>query len=135
MNGRRSSRTVWFALLLTAPILLTASINGCAALKPAPKPLPAVITYISEEYLNINTDLSQERLTAVGITAGTSFAATYEGRNVQALLGTSYSDVERGEWIAQIEEDGNMQLAISFGHAAMELDCSVGDTLLVHPPR
>ena len=130
MNGRRFSTTGWFALLLTV------SINGCAVTyKLEPKPLPAVIIYISEEYLNINTDLSQERLTAVGITAGTSFAATYEGRTVQALLGTSYSDVERGEWIAQIEEDGNMQLAISFGHAAMELDCSVGDTLLVHPPR
>ncbi|MBT6629029.1 MAG: hypothetical protein HOB49_18585 [Gemmatimonadetes bacterium] len=116
-------------------MLLTASISGCAALKPEPKPLPAVITYISEEYLNVNTDLSEDRLAAVGITAGTSFASTYEGRTVKALLGTSYSDVERGEWIAQIEEDGNMQLAISFGHAAMELDCSVGDTLFVHPPK
>lgn len=130
MNGRRFSTTGWFALLLTA------SINGCAVTyKLEPKPLPAVIIYISEEYLNINTDLSQERLAAVGITAGTSFTSTYEGRTVQALLGTSYADVERGEWIAQIEEDGKMQLAISFGHAAMELDCSVGDTLLVHPPR
>jgi hypothetical protein len=27
-----------------------------------------------------------------------------------------------------------MQLAISFGHAATELNCSVGDTLFVHPP-
>jgi S-adenosylmethionine hydrolase len=130
MNGRRFSTTGWFALLLTV------SINGCAVTyKLEPKPLPAVIIYISEEYLNINTDLSQERLAAVGITAGTSFTSTYEGRTVQALLGTSYADVERGEWIAQIEEDGKMQLAISFGHAAMELDCSVGDTLLVHPPR
>jgi S-adenosylmethionine hydrolase len=130
MNGRRFSTTGWFALLLTA------SINGCAVTyKLEPKPLPAVIIYISEEYLNINTDLSQERLAAVGITAGTSFTSTYEGRTVQALLGTSYADVERGEWIAQIEEDGKMQLAISFGHAAMELDCSVGDTLLVHSPR
>ena len=130
MNGRRLSTTGWFALLLTV------SINGCAVTyKLEPKPLPAVIIYISEEYLNINTDLSQERLAAVGITAGTSFTSTYEGRTVQALLGTSYADVERGEWIAQIEEDGKMQLAISFGHAAMELDCSVGDTLLVHPPR
>jgi S-adenosylmethionine hydrolase len=130
MNGRRFSTTGWFALLLTV------SINGCAVTyKLEPKPLPAVIIYISEEYLNINTDLSQERLAAVGITAGTSFTSTYEGRTVQALLGTSYADVERGEWIAQIEEDGKMQLAISFGHAAMELDCSVGDTLLVHSPR
>ena len=130
MNGRRFSTTGWFALLLTV------SINGCAVTyKLEPKPLPAVIIYISEEYLNINTDLSQERLAAVGITAGTSFTSTYEGRTVQALLGISYADVERGEWIAQIEEDGKMQLAISFGHAAMELDCSVGDTLLVHPPR
>ncbi len=113
--------------------LILATIGGCAALKPKPKPMAAIVTYISEEYLNVNTDLSEERLTAAGITEGTMFTSTYAGERVEALLGTSYADVERGEWIAQIEEDGNMQLAISFGHAAMELGCNVGDTLWVHP--
>ncbi len=89
---------------------------------------------ISEEYANINTDLSAESLTAAGITQTTVFTATFKGRQITALLGSSYSDVNRGDWIAQIEDDGNMQLAISFGHAATELNCSVGDTLFVHPP-
>ena len=114
-------------------LLTLIGIAGCAALRPEPKPMAAVIVYISEEYLNVNTDLSQERLTAAGITVGTMFRSTYQEEEVEALLGTSYGDVERGEWIAQIEEDGNLQLAISFGHAAMELGCSVGDTLFVHP--
>lgn len=122
----RCSRTWLFVPLLLA---------GCATLKPTPKPLPAVVVYISEEYLNVNTDLSEERLASAGITVGTRFTATYRGDDVQALLGTSYSDVPRGDWIAQIQEDGTMQLAISFGHAAMELGCDVGDTLWVQPPR
>jgi S-adenosylmethionine hydrolase len=80
------------------------------------------------------TDLSAESVTTAGITQTTVFTATFKGRQITALLGSSYSDVNRGDWIAQIEDDGNMQLAISFGHAATELNCSVGDTLFVHPP-
>ena len=100
-----------------------------------PLPLTAVVVRISDEYANINTDLSAERLAAVGITQKTMFTATIKGRQITALLGSSYADVPRGGWIALIEEDGNMQLAISFGHAATELGCSVGDTLFIQPPR
>lgn len=122
-------------LALLCVVALASLAGGCAALKPAPKPLPAVVVYISEEYANVNTDLTQDRLASIGITHGTRFTATYRGHDVEALLGSSYSDVDRGDWIAQIEEDGTMQLAISFGHAAIELGCNVGDTLFVQAPR
>ena len=116
--------------------LLTLLTAGCEIFGQRAKdpPLAAVVVRISEEYANINTDLSAESLTAAGITQTTVFTATFKGRQITALLGSSYSDVNRGDWIAQIEDDGNMQLAISFGHAATELNCSVGDTLFVHPP-
>ena len=48
-----------------------------------------------------------------------------------ALLGKSYGDVARGDWVALIEEDGNLQLALRFGHAATEIGCAVGDTLYI----
>ena len=121
-------------LLLTL-VLGVGLLSGCAALKPQPKPLPAVVVNISEEYANVNTDLSAERLASIGITHGTRFTATYHGHGVEALLGSSYSDVPKGDWIAQVEEDGTMQLAISFGHAAIELGCAVGDTLFVYAPK
>ena len=116
--------------------LLTLLTAGCEIFGQRAKdpPLAAVVVRISEEYANINTDLSAESLTTAGITQTTVFTATFKGRQITALLGSSYSDVNRGDWIAQIEDDGNMQLAISFGHAATELNCSVGDTLFVHPP-
>ena len=122
-------------LVLLSAVVLASLAGGCAALKPTPKPLPAVVVYISEEYANVNTDLTQERLATIGITHGTRLNVTYRRHDVEALLGSSYSDVERGDWIAQIEEDGTMQLAISFGHAAIELGCNVGDTLFVQAPR
>lgn len=117
--------------------LLMALTAGCAIFGQGSRDLPltAVIVRISEEYANINTDLSAERLAAAGITQKTMFTATIKGRQITVLLGSSYADVPRGDWIALIEEDGNMQLAISFGHAATELGCSVGDTLFVQPAR
>ena len=124
-----------FSRLLLTVVAGVSLFWGCAALKPQPKPLAAVVVHISEEYANVNTDLGEDRLASIGIKHGTLFTATYHGHGIEVLLGSSYSDVPKGDWIAQIEEDGNMQLAISFGHAAIELGCAVGDTLFVHAPK
>jgi len=96
--------------------------------------LSAHVVRISEEYANINTDVSEETLVQYGITHQSTFAVKYRGQMISALLGKSYSDVPKGDWIALIEEDGNLQLALSFGHAATELGCVVGDTLYIEKP-
>lgn len=96
--------------------------------------LPVVVVRISDEYANINTNLGEAVLTKIGITEQTIFKAHFQQQTIQALLGKDYSDVPRGAWVALIEEDGNMQLAISFGNAATELGCAVGDTLYIEPP-
>ena len=98
-----------------------------------PSPIPAVVVSISEEYANINTDLSEDQLAAYGITHGSNLVAHYNEQTIQALLGRDYSDVPRGAWIALIEEDGTLQLAISFGNAATQLGCAAGDTLYIEP--
>jgi S-adenosylmethionine hydrolase len=95
------------------------------------QPLPAHVVRISEEYANINTDVSEKTLSAYGISQQTEFSVTFKGEKFRALLGEDYSDVERGDWIALIEDDGNLQLAISFGNAATEISCTVGDTLYI----
>ena len=92
---------------------------------------PATVVRISEEYANINTDVDLDDLSARGITHGTVFKVNFRDRTLNALLGKGYSDVPRGEWVGLIEDDGKLQLAISFGNAATDLGCSVGDTLYI----
>lgn len=70
---------------------------------------------------------------AVGITHGSTFRARLGDEHIDVFLGKSYKDVPRGEWVGLIEEDGNLQIAISFGHAATILGCQEGDTLLITP--
>ncbi len=117
-------------------ICLALLLAGCASLWPAHKEagtLAAHVVYISDEYANINTDLSQQSLAAAGITHGSTFQARLREQRIEVMLGKGYKDVERGEWIGLIEEDGSLQIAISFGHAATVLECAVGDTLVITP--
>ena len=51
------------------------------------------------------------------------------------FLGKDYSDVPRGDWVALIEDDHKLQIAISYGHAATDLGCTVGDTLFISLPE
>jgi len=95
--------------------------------------LMAKVVRISEEYANINTDLSGVELSKYGITDQKTFTVKYGGRTIRAYLGKDYSDVAKGDWVALIEEDGNLQLAISFGHAATDIGCVVGDALYIEP--
>ena len=98
-----------------------------------PSPIPATVVSISEEYANVNTDLNENQLAAYGITHGSNLVAHYNEQTIQALLSRDYSDVPRGAWIALIEDDGKLQLAISFGNAATQLGCAAGDTLYIEP--
>jgi S-adenosylmethionine hydrolase len=97
--------------------------------------LMAKVVRISEEYANINTDLNGVELGKYGITDQKIFTVKYGERTIRALLGKDYSDVAKGDWVALIEEDGNLQLAISFGHAATDIGCSIGDTLYIESLR
>ena len=96
--------------------------------------VPALVVSISEEYANINTDMSEKKLASIGIEAGSRFTAHFEDQKIKVLLGKDYSDVSRGDWIALIEEGGTLQLAISFGNAATKIGCAAGDTLYIEPP-
>lgn len=115
--------------LLFLTILISASCAPKLQSTPQPVWFPAKVVRISEEYANINTDLTMPDLEKHGITAGSRFNVKFKDRTMQALLGKTYSDVPRKDWVALIEEDGKLQLAISFGHAATDIGCKKGDTL------
>lgn len=126
---------MYYPLLLSA-LLLTVTSCMLPLLKSGGNEadlFPAKVVRISDEYANINTDVSDVDLSARGITHGTVFKVSFGDRTLTALLGKDYSDVPRGEWIGLIEDDGNLQLAISFGNAATDLGCTVGDTLYIVP--
>ena len=93
--------------------------------------LLVTVTRISEEFANINTSVNDTSLAEHGITHGDTFSARFGDRTIQAFLGKDYKDVPKGEWIALIETDHKLQIAISYGHAATELKCTVGDTLYI----
>jgi S-adenosylmethionine hydrolase len=119
--------------------LLCIAASHCAH-KPKALPGLADATYltanvvrISEEFANINTDLSGAKLSQYDITPQKAFTFRYKDQTIPALLGKDYSDVAKGDWVGLIEEDGNLQLAISFGNAATKLGCVVGDTLYIKP--
>ncbi len=100
--------------------------------KPATNPdLLVTVTRISKEFANINTSVSDTTLAEHGITHGDTFSARFGERTIEPFLGKDYKDVPKGEWIALIETDHKLQIAISYGHAATELKCTVGDTLYI----
>ena len=112
---------------------LTLTLLSCSTLSRTPKQewFPAQVTRISEEYANINTDITLPQLESHGITHGTTFNVKFKTRTMKAFLGKTYSDVPKKDWVALIEEDGKLQIAISFGHAATDIGCKAGDTLYI----
>ena len=95
--------------------------------------LEARVTRISEEFANINTDLSGETLARYGVVLQKPFSMRFKGRTIQAVLCKDYGDVPRGDWVGLIETDGTLQVAVSFGHAATELGVKAGDTVYIAP--
>jgi S-adenosylmethionine hydrolase len=125
-------------LALLALVCATLFCTVLAACAPGPKPVPAGgltanITRISEEFANINTDLSAKTLAKYGITLQESFSLRHKDHTIKVLFGKDYSDVAKGDWVGLIEEDGTLQIAISFGHAATELGAKAGDRVYIEP--
>ena len=133
-----------YVLYMLCSLVVALLAAGCRSTMPhahAPTALPARVVSISQEYANINTDVSEEALATLGIVRGTRFTARFGTETMSALLGDDYGDVPRGDWVALIERDERdstrtyLQLAISFGNAATEIGCTVGDTLYVERPH
>ena len=135
--------TRFMAYLLTACIGFI-GIAGCGApedphepveaapemTKAMPEKIEVEILHISEEFANINTSVTREELAEKGIVENSWITVTYKDKSYPMLMGKDYGDVARGEWIARIdEEDNRLQLAISFGNAATDMGCTVGDKL------
>ncbi len=119
---------------LLIAVILSLPLTQCAWFsKEAPEDgvLQTKVVRISEEFANINTDLTGAVLAQHGIVVGTTFQFRYKDQTFGVLLGENYGDVDKGEWVGLIEEDGHLQLAVSYGNAATDIGCVVGDMLYV----
>jgi pimeloyl-ACP methyl ester carboxylesterase len=91
------------------------------------------IREISQSYGNLYTDLVESDLSKLGIIKGSSFTVSHGDDTVTVMLGASYSDVPRGDWIGLFNSEGLLQIARNFENAARTLGCRQGDGLFIRP--
>ncbi len=95
----------------------------------------AAITRVDAVYGNFNTKFVASDLEKLGLRKGSKFALIFDGRTVEVLYGTTYSDVARGEWVAFMEADGYLKIARNFENAAAILGCKESDQTFIQPVK
>ena len=115
-------------IFLVGKVLFTLVVFSCAANS---KIFDARVASVETEYTNIDTNLSITELNDAGLRLGDRIQFEHQGQVILATFGDDYADVERGDWIATENDDGTLELAISFGGACEKINCKIGDALLV----
>ena len=91
----------------------------------------AKITAVTENFGNIFTGFIQDDLHAIGLKTGDTFQLESGDQSVPVKWGTTYRDVQQGEWVSFISGEGNLMVAINRDDACKAIDCEVGDTLRI----
>ena len=90
------------------------------------------VTSISEEFANINTDVTSDQLMEAGFAAAGWISVTHNEQTLVMPMVADYGDVAEGAWLARMdEESGTLQIAINGGNAATDIGATVGDMLHV----
>ncbi len=88
------------------------------------------VASISEEFANINTNLTSDQLMEAGFASDGWVSVTHNEWTMVMPMVTDYSDVAEGAWLARMDEDsGTLQIAINGGDAATDIGAAVGDML------
>ena len=82
---------------------------------------------------NIDTEFTAADLEKLGITRGKQFQVTFNEKTFTVLLGASYFDVKRGEWVAFVKADGYLKIARNFDSVIILLGCKAGDEIFIKP--
>ena len=117
--------TDWAGRMVVVGVIFGLATCATAASEPTAK-LASTITYIGEEYRNVDLGATAAELEAVGITVGMRVEFVHCGETRTAPFVTGYADVDKGDWLILID-DGGVRIAISYGHACDVLDCQLGD--------
>jgi pimeloyl-ACP methyl ester carboxylesterase len=91
----------------------------------------AEILGISPVYGNFNTAFLKEDVEKLGIEKGERFLFRFGNKTFEPLYGTTYGDVERGDWIAFLLANGRLRIARNFADASKTAGCGEGDTVCI----
>lgn len=90
------------------------------------------VAYIGEEYGNVDTDITPERLVDLEVEKGDTFTIGFGDKEFEVYLGDTYSDVPKGDWVAFINSMGTLRIARNFDNAAEALGVAVGDEITLY---
>lgn len=102
----------------------SAVFEGCCA-------AAARVRSVDPNFGNLTTAFTKDDLVRLGIVVGATFELSYAGKTVRARRVSSYGEVERGDWLALVDGDGYLQVAINYADAAATLGVEVGDTVRI----
>jgi pimeloyl-ACP methyl ester carboxylesterase len=143
VNLNASERRHALDLLLTWIRTERRPEDGDATRPPDPGPRTAVlkegearvqVVELSRIYGNLTLDLQAADLAGLGLARGASFEIEGPAGRFRVLLGTSYGDVPKGEWVAFPTADGLLMVARNHAPAAATLGVTAeGVRLQVRP--
>ncbi len=91
----------------------------------------ASITLVHPTYGNMDTEFIEADFKRLGIDRKTRFLLKFKDKEVTVYLGSAYSDVPRGHWVAAITGKGVVKIARNHEHAAKTLGCKAGDKVFI----
>lgn len=95
--------------------------------------LVAHVLYV-DRFGNVQLDAGPDDLRTASLEPGHTVEIELgSGRAVRALIGLTFSDVDRGEAILCVDSQGRLELAINQGDAAGRLGLRADDTLRIRP--
>ncbi|MBD3648002.1 MAG: SAM-dependent chlorinase/fluorinase [Pseudomonadales bacterium] len=116
-------RQVAMALLLVlAPL---------AALAGEAVEVTVEVVSISADYGNIDTDAGLGQVEALKLENGDTFKVRFKDREFPVTLGTTYSDVPEGDWVAFVTDSGSLRIARNYENAAGTLGVREGDRIIL----
>ena len=89
------------------------------------------ITRVHPKYGNLDTQVIPGDFQKLNIKKGERFTVQFGVKKVRVLLGTTFGDVPKGEWIAFFKEDGLLKIARNFDSAVKILGCKEGDMVFI----
>jgi dipeptidyl aminopeptidase/acylaminoacyl peptidase len=116
--------------------------RGKNVAKPTPRPaLPAtvfkdaaaygMVPGLDPPFGNLETSFIESDIRALGIAAGDTFHLQCREKTFGVLLGTTWSDVARGEWAAFFSLEGTLIIARNTASAVEASGCAAGSRVFV----
>lgn len=91
----------------------------------------ATVTRVTSDFGNVYTQFVQADLARLDMTVGSRFKVGCGGKAFNVVLGKTYSDVPRGEWVGFLTAEGWLEIARNSDNAAKELGTNVGDVIWI----